>query len=284
MAFASHLRGLEKNPRADHGADNDGSGGPRAQAAHQVESLPVPSLRQIFRQSTSLLDASHAAWGVGVKRLTTEPTRKVTLAPIRKYHVKATLVNHHTDKMTASPANMPASAPRELAARSRVPKRNRPSKLPKGKDTTVKPASRSWFHRTNPKAISTNPQNSVMRRDKRKNVAGSVDFPHSREKSMTLEAAKELSDPAALDMATAMMDASSKPARPGGISRTRKSGKIRSTRSPGARSGACCAKTKSSTPISKNTANWIRTITPLARSARPLSRSLRAASSRCTMV
>ena len=52
-----------------------------------------------------------------------------------------------------------------------------------------------------------------------------------------LDAASEFSEPLALDIATAMIDASSNPASPTGISRTRYSGKIRSTRSPGASSG-----------------------------------------------
>ena len=123
-----------------------------------------------------------------------------------------------------------------------------------------------------------------MPRESRRKRAGSVARPRIRPKSSTLDAASEFSEPLALDIATATIDARSKPVSPVGISRTRKSGRMRSVRSPGARSGVCCEKTKSITPISRNTVNWIRMITPLDRSASRLSRCERAASSRCTMV
>src|SRR5712671_4581727 len=160
-------------------------------------------------------------------RLIIDPIAKVTLAPIMKYHVKATLVNWKTHRIVASPANMPMRAPRAFALRSRVPNRKSPSKLPEGNEITVKPASRSGPHFIRPKAIKTNPQVRVMRRDNFKKLLESSDFPHSREKSRTLEAAREFSEPLALDMATAMMEASSRPASPGGISRARNSGRTR---------------------------------------------------------
>jgi len=115
----------------------------------------------------------------------------------------------------------------------------------------------------------------VVRAGAEKPDIGSVEALRS-----TLLAAREFSEPLALDIATAMMDASNKPARPVGISRRRKSARMRSARSPGASSGVCWAKTKSKTPMSKKTENWKRTITPLASSARRLSRWLRAASRR----
>src|SRR6267378_1181013 len=130
-------------------------------------------------------------------RLIIDPIAKVTLAPIMKYHVKATLVNWKTHRMVASPANMPMRAPRALALRSSVPNRKSPSKLPKGSEITVKPASRSGPHFIRPKAIKTNPQARVMRRDNFKKLLESSDFPHSREKSRTLEAAREFSEPLA---------------------------------------------------------------------------------------
>src|SRR5216684_2215067 len=109
--------------------------------------------------------------------------------------------------MVANPPNMPMRAPSELALRSRVPSRKSPSKLPKGSETTVKPASRSGPHFFKPKATNTKPQARVMRRDSFKKFLESSDLPHSREKSRTLEAASEFSEPLALDIATAMMEA-----------------------------------------------------------------------------
>ena len=38
-AFASHFGGLQKNTGADHGADDDGGGGPGAQAANEFEAF-----------------------------------------------------------------------------------------------------------------------------------------------------------------------------------------------------------------------------------------------------
>ena len=58
-----------------------------------------------------------------------------------------------------------------------------------------------------------------------------------------LDAAKEFSDPLAFDIATAIIEASSIPASPTGISRTRNSGRMRSVRSPTASNGLCCEKT-----------------------------------------
>src|SRR5712692_74117 len=217
-------------------------------------------------------------------RLTPAPTTNVITAPIITYHVNATLVNRNTNKIDANPANIPASAPRAFAPRSRVPSKNSPSKLPNGSDATVSPASNSGPHRTNPNPINTNPHTSVMRREIRKKPAASVAFPHNREKSSTLDAASEFSAPLALDIATAITEASSKPASPAGISRTKNVGRTRSVRSPAASSGACCANTKSSTPMSRKTVNCISTITPLVSNARRPSRSLRAAKSRCTIV
>src|SRR5260370_14552178 len=137
-------------------------------------------------------------------RLTIQPTTNVTIAPIITYHVNATFVNRNTHKMAANPTIIPANAPRAFAARSSVPSKKRPSKLPNGSDATVNPASRrSGPHFTRPKPIRTIPQKSVMPRESRRNWAGSALRPRSLEKSRTLEAARELSDPLALDMATA---------------------------------------------------------------------------------
>src|SRR5258708_17609737 len=97
--------------------------------------------------------------------------------------------------MVANPANMPRRAPNAFALRSRVPSRNSPSKLPNGSETTVKPVSSSGPHFFRPKAIKTKPQARVMRRDSFKKLLESSDFPHSREKSRTLEAASEFSEP-----------------------------------------------------------------------------------------
>ena len=82
-----------------------------------------------------------------------------------------------------------------------------------------------------------------MPRDRRKNWLASVLRLRNRAKSSTLDAASEFSEPLALDMATATIDASRRPASPTGISRTRKSGRMRSVFSPVASSGQCCANT-----------------------------------------
>src|SRR5260370_38947693 len=129
--------------------------------------------------------------------------------------------------IAASPQNIPVSAPVEFARRSIVPSKNNPSKLPKGKDATVKPVSSNEPQGTNPKAINTTPHTSVIRRDSCKNFAGSCRCPAAAEKSNMLDAAREFSEPLAFDMATAMIEASSNPAKPGGISRTRNQGRLR---------------------------------------------------------
>ena len=68
--------------------------------------------------------------------------------------------------------------------------------------------------------MSTSPQKSVMLRERRRKLRSSVDTPslgpRNAEKSSTLLAAREFSEPLALDMATAMMEASSNPAKAGG--------------------------------------------------------------------
>ena len=178
-----------------------------------------------------------------VKRLTSEPTKKVTLEPIKTYHVKAIFVRRHTKRMVTSPANIPASAPLALERRLSVPRKKRPSKLPKGSEATVRPASRSGPQVIKPKPIRIRPQKNVMRRERRRKPRSFVGLLRRAEKSKTLLAAREFSEPLALDMATAMMEASNSPARPVGISRRRKSGRMRSVRSPGESRGVCWAKT-----------------------------------------
>src|SRR6266571_3177733 len=96
-------------------------------------------------------------------RLTAHPVANVTLAPIRTYHVKATLVNPNTHKIATNPANMPTSAPRALARRSSVPSRNSPSKLPKGSDATVNPASSSGPHFTSPNLAHEKQRQNAIR-------------------------------------------------------------------------------------------------------------------------
>src|SRR2546429_3494912 len=134
--------------------------------------------------------------------------KNVTHAPIRKYHVYATFVNCNMLKTAASPANIPTSAPRAFAPRSKVPSRNKPSKLPKGSEATVSPASSRGPHLTNPKPISTKPHTRVMPRDTRKNRRVSMLRPQTFAKSSTLEAASEFSEPLALDIATATIERS----------------------------------------------------------------------------
>src|SRR5579872_345947 len=198
---------------------------------------------QFFQTFTSQKDGHGMPCPYGRNRLTAAPTAKVVRLPISTYHVYAIGVKLQMQRTVVRPANIPISAPVAVALRSSVPRRKRPKRLPKGRDATVKPASRSGPHFTKPKAIRMRPQTSVMRRERRRNFTGSVEWPRSLEKSRTLLAARELREPLALDMATATMLARSRPARPVGISRTRKSGRMRSVRSPAARSGECCAKT-----------------------------------------
>src|SRR5450631_3900284 len=207
-----------------------------------------------------------------ITRLTTVPTTNVTQDPIITYQVNATSVNRKTNKIVANPKNIPITAPKAFARRSRVPNKNKPNKLPSGKAATVNPASNNGPHFTNPNPIKTKPQKSVICRERRKKSAGSAPRPASREKSKMLEAAKEFKDPLAFDIATATIEASNNQAKPTGISRTKNKGKIRSVRSPPANSGVCCAKTYSKTPINKNTVNCTKTIAPLAKSARRPSR------------
>src|SRR5271165_3955690 len=243
--LAGHFRGLQENSRSDHGADHDGHGGPRAETAHEFQAF--------FAHGTSAAVVAAIPWdrppGESViPRLTAAPTKKVVSEPIITYQVKAMVVKRKTHRIVASPAIMPASAPFAWARRSMVPSKNNPSRLPSGNAATVNPVSSSGPHFMNPKASSTPPQSRVASRDARRRLAElsapvAAGDPPRREKSRTLEAASEFSEPLALDIATATMEASSNPAKPTGISRTRNSGKIRSVRSPGASNGQCCAKT-----------------------------------------
>src|SRR5208337_1893735 len=174
-----------------------------------------------------------------ITRLTTAPTANVMHAPISTYHVNAIFVNRNTSSTVTSPANIPASDPLEFARASKVPSKNNPSELPNGREATVNPASSTGPHFTNPRTINTAPHTSVILRENFKKLPGSAECPRSAAKSMTLEAASEFSEPLALDIATARIDASSSPASPVGISRIRNNGKMRSVRSPAASSGVC---------------------------------------------
>src|ERR1700722_4756193 len=156
---------------------------------------------------------STAAWlfsdsSARVKRLTSEPTKKVIAEPIKKYHVYAILVRRHTQITVISPANIPTSAPLAFERRLSVPRRKSPSRLPNGNAATVSPASSTGPQVISPKPISTSPQNNVMRRDNRRKPTSFLDSclpERSAEKSRTLLAASEFSEPLALDIATAMM-------------------------------------------------------------------------------
>src|SRR5262249_57771390 len=132
-------------------------------------------------------------------RLALPPHTNAPPAPTTTSHVNATAVNRNTNRIAASPAIIPAKAPFALAPRSSVPNKNRPSKLPNGIDATVSPASSNGPHFTNPNAINTVPQISVIPRESRRNFSGSADLPRSREKSRTLNPANEFSDPLASD-------------------------------------------------------------------------------------
>src|SRR5215467_2197710 len=177
-------------------------------------------------------------------RLTADPIRSVTHEPIQTHHVYATQLNFHTATIADNPQNIPVRAPAVFARLSKVPSKNNPSRQPKGKEATVKPSSRTLSQRmnTNPSAISTAPHASVIQRERESSVFASC-RPAATEKSRMLEAAREFKEPLALDMATATIEASIRPARPSGISRARKRGSTRSVRSPAASSGECCVKT-----------------------------------------
>src|SRR5271166_3134440 len=220
----------------------------------------------------------------GNTRLAIAPAANVTHDPINTYQVNATVVNRAISNTAASPKIIPVRDPFEFDRESNVPRKNNPSRLPNVNEAMVSPASSTGPQFTNPRKISTMPHTSVIRRDNFMNFSGSRVCPRNAAKSITLLAAREFSEPLAFDMATARMAASSNPASPVGISRTRNSGRIRSVDSPAASKGWCCANTYSNTPTSKNTVNWNNTMIPLLNRARRLSVSLRAASNLCTMV
>ena len=165
-----------------------------------------------------------------------------------------------------------------------VPSRKRPSKLPKGSDATVRPASRSGPHVTKPKAMRTSPQKRVMRRERRMSERHLPDLwsaaAAQRGKIEDAAGGQGIQRAAGVGHGDGDDRSEQQAGEPVGISRSRKSGRMRSASLAGASSGVCCAKTKSKTPMSRKTENWKRTITPLASRARRLSRWLRAASKR----
>src|SRR5205807_4856438 len=184
---------------ADHRADNDGRGCPRAKVTHKFEAL--------FYNRRGRAHAERSAARAGRILLIRLPTENVTAVPMKKYHGYAIEVNRQKEKIAASPQNMPMVAPTPVARLSNVPNRKRPSRLPNGNETTVSPASSSGPHETRLNPINTAPQTSVMRRDKRRNCSGLVCRPLSREKSRTVLAASEFSEPLTFDIATARIEA-----------------------------------------------------------------------------
>src|SRR5579859_286802 len=245
VPFARHLRRFQKNSGADHRAHHDRGGSPRAEPAHEFK--PV----FLWRRAHALFSRDRAR-RILLIRL---PTNNVTAEPMRTYHVNATGVNRQIETITARPVNMPIVAPVAVAFLSNVPRKKSPRRLPKGIDATLRPVSRKGPHVFIPKASSTAPHASVTRRESRRNSLGFVWRPLRREKSRTVLAVSELSEPLALDMATARIEASRIPARPVGISRTRKIGRMASGFCPAASSGVCCEKTKSKTPTRRKRVN-----------------------------
>src|SRR5258708_2181526 len=134
--------------------------------------------------------------------------------------------------MALSPTNMPVKTPVEVARGSRNASRKSPSKLPKVTEAMVNPASSMGPHSSVPSTTRTTPQNNVIQRENRRKRLGlpppGIDGPRNSGKSARLEAARELGEPLALDMATAKIAAMTKPRNPGGIAVTIKSGKTQS--------------------------------------------------------
>src|SRR5215472_4184049 len=231
--------------------------GPRPRTSSRRFSLITLRSRDVG--SSVVQEASGAphelAAGCATTRLTNAPSAKVTHDPIITYQVNATCVKPKTSRTQIRPPNIPTSEPSAFARGSNVPSKNRPSRLPKGSAATVSPASRRWPQGSNPKPISTAPHTRVMRRERCRNVEVSLLSSRKPAKSTTLDAASELSEPLALDMATARIEARRTPVRPLGISRTRNIGRMLSVRSPGVNSGERCANTKSTTPTRRKMTN-----------------------------
>src|SRR5262249_31298398 len=86
-ALAGHLRRLQKDSRPDHRTYDDRARSPRAQTAHQFQSLFA---HVVLRGVSLSLDCFVHM------RLTIAPTAKVTRDPISTYQVNATCVNRYT--------------------------------------------------------------------------------------------------------------------------------------------------------------------------------------------
>src|SRR5882762_10193314 len=127
---------------------------------------------------------------------------------------------------------MPVSTPDAVACLSRNARRKSPSKLPSVIEAIVNPASSIGPHCSVPSATRTTPQTRVIHRERRRKPAESlppgIEPPRNSLKSTTLDAARELSEPLALDIATAKIEATTKPRKPEGIAVTIKSGKTQS--------------------------------------------------------
>src|SRR5579872_6476938 len=101
----------------------------------------------------------------------------------------------------------------------------------------VRPATRTGPQGMRPRAPRRSPQIKVAQRERWRRPAWDeaelesgmeAAGPRNLLKSTMLEEARELSEPLALDMATARMAASTKPERPTGMYWTMNSGKMRS--------------------------------------------------------
>src|SRR6266851_7573471 len=112
--------------------------------------------------------------------------------------------------MALSPTNMPVKTPAGVARGSRNASRKSPSKLPKVIEAIVNPASSMGPHSSVPSTTRRTPQNNVIQRERRRKRSGwpppGIDGPRNSRKSTTLDAARELSEPLALDMATAKIN------------------------------------------------------------------------------
>src|SRR5260370_20980947 len=78
-AFARHFRGLQENARADHRADNDGRGSPRAQATHQLEAFFGHGTPYKFVANCTVL--SHLAQQAALLQGRTSPLAESGLLP-----------------------------------------------------------------------------------------------------------------------------------------------------------------------------------------------------------
>ena len=169
---------------------------------------------------------------------------------------------------------MPVSAPTAFARRFSVPRRKSPSKLPKGSDATVEsrlqqrtPGHQSETHQHQPPEKGHAPRNRKNLRSLRAALSSA-----QRRKIQHAAGGQRIQRAARVGHRDCDDGGKQQPRESSGHFTKRKSGRMPSVALARRTQRVCCAKTKSKTPISRNTENCTSTITPLAKSARRLSR------------